>query len=405
MQVSPVDVRRGAVPRGLATSGPALLLYGFRPFFLGAGMFAVVAMMLWIGALTLNWDIGGNLYGPLNYHAHEMIFGYAAAALAGFMLTAIPNWTGRLPVSGAPLAALVALWLAGRLVMVWPDILPAYAGAFLEAAFLPVLAGVAAREIIAGRNWKNLKILVALGLLSAVNVAFHAAVITDADPMVAFRAGVAVLIALIGLVGGRVVPSFTRNWLHRNGALKLPHPADRVDEAATAISILALLTWTFIPTGIVTAVLAGAAGLLQLWRLSRWCGLATVAQPIVFVMHVAYLFLPLGLAGIASAAMDWISPASALHILTVGAIGNMTLAIMTRATLGHTGRKLEASRTTSLAYAALTLAAVIRPLAELIADHYHLILGISGGAWILAFAIFSVEYGRMLVTRSPGRGS
>ena len=155
--------RRGGIPRGLATDGPALLSYGFRPFFLGAGLFAIVAMALWIGALTEGWEVGGATYGALYWHAHEMLFGYSTAALAGFMLTAIPNWTGRLPVSGRPLLAIVLLWLAGRIVMLSPEAFGLYPAVVIEAAFVPVLAAIAGREIISGRNWKNLKILARTG--------------------------------------------------------------------------------------------------------------------------------------------------------------------------------------------------------------------------------------------------
>lgn len=393
---------KGGIPRGLATDGPALLSYGFRPFFLGAGVYAVLAMGLWIAALTSGWEVGGTTYGPLNWHAHEMVFGYTTAALAGFMLTAIPNWTGRLPVSGLPLLALVLLWLAGRLAMLVPEALGPYLAAVVEAAFVPALAAIAGREIISGRNWKNLKILIALTVLGAVNIAFHTLVLTGGDPQYMFRAGISALVALIALVGGRIVPSFTRNWLNKAGASRVPAPFGSLDQAAVTVLVVALAAWTVFPETLPTALLATAAAVLQLWRVLRWRGHATLEEPLVAVLHVAYLFVPIGMAGVALAALGWLQAPSALHLLTVGAIGNMTLAVMTRATLGHTGRRLTASGWTSLAYLLVLVAAVIRPFAELLPDYYHLILEVSAGAWILAFSVFSVEYGRMLVMPRVG---
>ena len=389
--------RRGGIPRGIATSGPALLAYGFRPFFLGAGLFGVLSMVLWLGALIGGWPIGGKVYAGFVWHAHEMIFGYATAALAGFMLTAIPNWTGRLPVSGRPLALLVALWAAGRLVMAAPDLLGAYPSAVIDGAFLPVLALIAGREIVAGRNWKNLKILVGLGLLSAVNIALHVAILGGHDAAALFRAGIAVFIMLIALVGGRIVPSFTRNWLARQGLAPLPQPFGRLDIVAMTITGLALATWIVLPADLVTAGTAFLAALAQLARLAGWRGHRTLPEPLVAVLHAGYLFVPLGLVAIGLAALHWLSPTSALHVLTVGAIGVMTLAVMTRATLGHTGRRLAASKPTLAAYLALLAAALVRPTAEMAPDLFQTLAALSAAGWIAAFGLFLVEYGPMLL--------
>lgn len=394
--------RRGGIPRGLATEGPAVLSYGFRPFFLAAGVFAPLAMLVWIAELTLGWGIGGTTYGALAWHAHEMLFGYSVAALAGFMLTAIPNWTGRLPVSGRPLLVLVLTWLAGRVVMLDPDLVGVYPAAAIDAVFLPLLAAIAAREVIAGRNWKNLKILVALATLAAVNLTFHAVLLMGGDPAPVFRAGVAVLIALVGLVGGRIIPSFTRNWLAKAGAKTMPAPFGRFDMVAMAVPIVALAAWTIAPGELPTAATAIAAAILQLVRLWRWRGVAALAEPLLLVLHLAYLFIPLGLAGIALEAAGWLSGASVLHIFTVGVIGTMTLAVMTRATRGHTGRKLTASSLTSLSYLALLFAAVLRPFAELLPEHYQLLIEAAGTCWILAFVMFVAEYGAILVMRRLG---
>lgn len=395
-----VSKDRQPVPRGIARSGPPVLSYGFRPFFLLAGIFAIAAMVGWIGALTAGWGVGGD-YGMLNWHAHEMLFGYTSAALAGYMLTAIPNWTGRLPVSGLPLLGLVAVWLAGRLTMAVPGIMGLPLSMVVEACFLPLMAAIAAVEIIAGKNWKNLKILAGLSALSLVNIAFHVSVAFNGVALEASRAGVAIYVMLIAVVGGRIVPSFTRNWLAKAGAPRLPAPFGRFDVVAMAWLLVTLALWVAFPETIVTAGAAVGAAVLHAVRLARWHGRRTVDEPLLLALHVGYAFVPLGMLSVALASLGWIANASALHVLTVGAIGGMTLAIMTRASLGHTGRALKASLCTSVAYLALTLSAVLRPFAELIPSQYHFLLALSGACWLIAFGLFVLEFGPMLV--SPRR--
>jgi uncharacterized protein involved in response to NO len=384
------------VPRGLAQDGPAILSYGFRPFFMAAGVWAVMAMALWLGAILKGWPVGGS-YGAINWHAHEMLFGYASAALAGFMLTAVPNWTGRLPVSGRPLLVLVLIWCAGRMAMLMPDAGGLAASAIIESLFLPALAFVAGREIVSGRNWKNLKILAALVTLSMANVSFHAAVLTGFDSGYAYRGTIAALLMLIALVGGRIVPSFTRNWLAKR-RLGLPAPFDRVDQAALIVTGIALLSWTIKGVPMVTAGLCLAAAALQALRLWRWRGWLARSEPIVLILHVAYVFIPLGLLAIVASTVGWTSEISSLHLFTVGAIGLMTLAVMTRATLGHTGRAVAASGTMCAAYAALIAAALFRPAAEAIPELYTLLLTISAILWLFAFGAFLVACGPMLVS-------
>ena len=387
---------RKPVPRGIASSGPAVLSYGFRPFFLGAGLFAVVAMASWIGALAAGLEVGGS-YGALNWHAHEMLFGYTSAALAGYMLTAIPNWTGRLPVSGSQLLGLVLLWLLGRILMIWPGPLGAPGAALVGSFFLPTLAVVAGIEILAGRNWKNLKILAGLCGLSAANVAFHSTVLVFGSAAEASRAGVAIYIMLIAIVGGRVVPSFTRNWLVKAASKVLPAPFGRFDTIATASLVPALLLWVAIPQGVPTALATAAVAVLHAFRLARWRGWLTIDEPLLLAPHVAYAFVPIGLAAVAAAGMEWLAEASALHLLTVGAMGGMTLAIMTRASLGHTGRPLKASPLTALSYLALMVSAIVRPFAELLPSAYHLLLTVAGAGWLAAFGLFALEYAPMLM--------
>jgi uncharacterized protein involved in response to NO len=358
-------------------------------------------MVLWLGAIVWGWPAGGAVYGPVAWHAHEMLFGYATAALAGFLLTTIPNWTGRLPVSGFSLLGLVLLWLAGRLAMAVPDGLGAVAAGAIDSAFLIVLAAVAAREILAGRNWRNLKIVVVVSLLATVNIGFHGTMIANGDPAIIYRGTIALFVMLIGLVGGRIIPSFTRNWLAKRKAERLPMPFDRFDVTAMVVLAAALVSWTIFPQAPVTAAIAAVAALGQGVRLARWRTASIQREPMLLILHVGYAFVPLGLIAVAAAATGVIDAVSALHVLTVGAIGTTTVAVMTRATLGHTGRPIAASVSTIACFLAIVVAATTRPLAAFWPDAFLPVLAASGTAWVLAFALFTIEYGVMVL--SPRR--
>lgn len=393
---------RKPVPRGIARSGPAILSYGFRPFFLLAGFHASLSMALWIGALSGLWSVGGT-EGPIAWHAHEMLFGYATAALGGFVLTAVPNWTGRLPVSGLPLAALVALWLAGRSVDLAPALLGDAVSALIDSLYLPALAFVVTREVVAGSNWQNARVAVGLTTLAGLNIAFHAIALQGADPAIVFRATVALYVLLVCHIGGRIVPSFTRNYLARRGATRLPAPMGWIDQAALASALVAGLSWTVFPQAWPTLTTALVAAGLNGLRLLRWRGAATWREPLLLVLHVGYAFVPIGYVAVALASLDLLSAASALHLLTVGVIGMMTFAVMTRATRGHTGRPLAASRMTAVSYACVALVALLRPMAELVASAYLALLTLSAILWIIAYGLFVVEHAPMLARPSPAR--
>ena len=214
---------RGGIPRGLSRTGPVLFSYGFRPFFLGGAVWAVLAMALWVMAVSGHALPGGD-YGAANWHMHEMLFGFASAVLSGFLMTAVPNWTGRMPLSGRPLMALVALWLVGRLALTWPPGGAVWLGVLADALFLPVMAAVFAVEIIAGRKWRDLKVVAAVTVLALANLGFHLAVLRGGDPTMAARAAISAYVMLIVIIGGRITPSFTRNWLARRGPGPLPVP-------------------------------------------------------------------------------------------------------------------------------------------------------------------------------------
>lgn len=386
------------VPRLQPYSGPALFSYGFRPFFLAGALYAALAIALWLpqylGEIALP-----NALAPLAWHAHEMLFGFIPAVITGFLLTAIPNWTGRLPLQGGPLIALLLVWLAGRIAVAasaeigWATVMA------IDSAYLLLLAAVIAREIVAGKNWRNLKVFVIVALLFASNVAFHIEARLTGEAAYAQRAAIAATILLVILIGGRVTPSFTRNWLVRGNPGRLPAAADRTDNAIVALSALAAAVWVAVPQGGAASALLASAGVAQLARLARWVGWRARRDALVLVLHVFYAFIPIGfiLAALAAARPD-IAPMSAgEHAWTVGAVGGMILAVMTRATLGHTGHALRASRAAVAIYAALAVAALAR-IAAALAPAWSLgLLHAAAGAWILAFAGFAISYGPLLM--------
>jgi uncharacterized protein involved in response to NO len=388
-----------ALARRRDYAGPALFSYGFRPFFLAAGVWAAFGILLWLpqylGTLTLP-----TYFGALDWHIHEMLYGYVAASIAGFLLTAIPNWTGRLPVSGWPLAGLALLWLAGRAAILFSGVIGGFAAAVIDVSFLAALAAVAAREIVAGKNWRNLRVLVLLGVLIAGNIVFHAEVLMKGAADYGIRIAIAAVILLISLIGGRIVPSFTGNWLARNNPGRRPAPFSRFDMVALAASALALIAWIAAPAHPVSGALLLMAGLLQAARLARWAGDRALADRLVLVLHVAYLFVPLGFLLIGASAFLTAVPASAgVHAWTTGAIGLMTLAVMTRATLGHTGRPLQAGPATQAIYALVLVSALLRIAAALTGP--IALLDAAGTAWIAGFACYVVVYGPLLLLRKP----
>jgi uncharacterized protein involved in response to NO len=358
--------RPGGIPR-LRPEAIPLLSYGFRPFFLSAALWACIAMVLWIGLLSAWWSFADG-YGVIAWHAHEFLFGYIAAVMTGFLLTAIPNWTGRFPLQGKPLLGLLVLWLVGRAAMLATNQIGASAAAIIDCAYLVALTAVITREVVAGRNWRNLRVAVLVGLTAVANIVFQAEVLISAAPNYGLRLAVAAIVALIMVVGGRVTPSFTSNWLTRQGRQKRPAPFDRFDTIAIALAAVAIVTWIAVPNWYGTAALLLIMAAAQAARLSRWAGMRAWQEPILFVLHVGYAFVPLG-ALILSLSIMWpqrVPPSGALHAWTTGAMGLMTLAIMTRATLGHTGRDIVSAPTTVAIYGAMLVAALSRIAAPLL---------------------------------------
>jgi uncharacterized protein involved in response to NO len=388
---------RGGIPRLRDESIP-LLSYGFRPFFLGAGLWAVAAMALWLGLLSGVWSFAGG-YGAIAWHAHEFLFGYVTAVMTGFLLTAIPNWTGRFPLQGRPLLALFVLWLIGRIAMLLTDRIGGGAAALIDCAYLVTLTAVIAREIIAGKNWRNLRVAILVGLVALANIVFQVEVVVGGAPDYGLRLGCAAIVGLIMLVGGRITPSFTNNWLARQNSAKRPAPLGRFDMAALAVAGIALIAWIVAPGRAGSGVLLLVMALTQAARLARWAGERTWREPMLLILHVGYAFVPLGALalGISILWPGLMPPSGALHAWTTGAMGTMTLAVMTRATLGHTGHDIATAPATAIIYAAILLAALARVAAPLLPAYYDAGLVLAAVGWIAAFGTFVLFYGPMLL--------
>jgi uncharacterized protein involved in response to NO len=372
---------------------------GFRPFFLVAALWAAAAVAVWPPFFTGEIALP-TAFSPIDWHAHEMIYGYGVAVVVGFLLTAIPNWTGRMPVAGWPLAAFVGLWGAGRLAVFFSSAIGPAAAAFIDTAFLAVFAAISAREIAAGKNWRNLKVVAVLLLLAGTNLAFHVEASTQGAAPVASRAGIALIVFLILLIGGRIVPSFTHNWLARRGITSRPVRFAPSDRAIMIVSGLALLAWIALPDHRATGLALLASGIANLWRLSRWRGWSTLSDRLVLILHGGFFLASTGFlfAAVHAFRPDLFSAPTATHVWAVGAIGTMTLAMMTRVTLGHTGRDLVASRATQAIYSAVLIALLARVAMEFAPGSMVPMMYGAAAAWILAFTGFVAAYGPTLVT-------
>lgn len=367
---------------------PVLFSYAFRPFFLLSGVFAMLIIVLWV--MTLHGS-GLPATTPL-WHSHEMLLGFAMAAVAGFSLTAVANWTGRPAIQGTPLVLLVTCWLAGRLAMLLLTWLPTSLVFLLDMLFPVLLGYLLSREIIGGHSRRNYPLIAIIFAVAGLNALYHlgAGQWLPGGDRLAIYLLIHTLLLLVTIIAGRIVPSFTGNWLRQQGQDRLPVNSDRVNNAALGLTLLVGLAASFMPVHPLTGILAFTAALVHGLRLARWRGFATISNPVLFVLHAAYLWLPIGYALLGCAIFGWLfTPTAALHALTMGAIGSMVLAVTTRVALGHTGRPLKAARLTVLAYWILMIAVIVRVLGPLSGTRYIQMIDLSATAWVLAFALFT----------------
>lgn len=373
------------MPRGL--SAIPFLSMGFRPFFFAAAALALMIMPVWLWAWAHAPLYTPRLSAP-QWHASVMVFGYGGAVLTGFVLTAVANWTARPPVAGPWLLVLLALWLCA-LAAPFIDGIAGEMVALAGSAFAVLLAGLVWREVIAAGNRRNYKVAAVISVFAIAGLLFAwpggGAGLQD----IAIRLGLAVLAVLLTLVGGRITPAFTRNWLKARGE-EGPGPETRLDMAGLVLTPVAAALWVALPYEHLTGVMLVLAGLVAGARLVRWKSLSVTAEPLLLTLHAGYAWtaIALVLLGLHALAPAWVPRDAGLHALGGGAIGVMTLSVMTRATLGHTGRALKAGVAVSAMLLAINMSALLRVVSPWLEGLYGYGLMVSGALWTIAFAIF-----------------
>lgn len=379
------------MPRGL--SAIPFLSMGFRPFFFAAAALALLIMPVWLWAWAHAPLYTPRLSAP-QWHASVMVFGYGGAVLTGFVLTAVANWTARPPVAGPWLLVLLALWLCA-LAAPFIDGIAGEMVALAGSAFAVLLAGLVWREVIAAGNRRNYKVAAVISVFAIAGLLFAwpggGAGLQD----IAIRLGLAVLAVLLTLVGGRITPAFTRNWLKARGE-EGPGPETRLDMAGLVLTPVAAALWVALPYEHLTGVMLVLAGLVAGARLVRWKALSVTAEPLLLTLHAGYAWtaIALVLLGLHALAPAWVPRDAGLHALGGGAIGVMTLSVMTRATLGHTGRALKAGVAVSAMLLAINMSALLRVVSPWLEGLYGYGLMVSGALWTIAFAIFLALYAK-----------
>lgn len=371
-------------------SGCAVLALGFRPFYLLAAVLAVLLVPVWILLLTGVIALAPGV-SPLLWHGHEMIFGFTAAIIVGFLFTAGRNWTGLQTPTGAPLAALVVLWLAGRVA---PFVLPAAAAALVDLAFLPVAAMVLGRVLIRAGSRRNYFILALLIVLGLANLFSHAGAQGwfAVSPLLGLHLAIAVIATLCTAIAGRIVPSFTANALKT-----VPWQRMRIDQLAIGGTLVSLVLWAFDGPAGVLVPFTTATAVLQAVRCNGWRPWATLHTPLLWILHLSHGWLIVALLMLAAAGMGLVPASAVVHVLTVGLIAGLILGMITRTTLGHTGRLLRAGSIETACYLLLQAALALRVLPQFFMPTAYLPgLQVSAALWALCFALYLLKYAPML---------
>ena len=382
--------------------GPAFLSYGFRPFFLGAALFAALSVLIWV-ALFAGKTQAAFLYSPREWHVHEMLFGYLPALIAGFLLTAMPNWTDRMPLRGVPLLLLFLLWLGGRLLMAlpWAGATPA---AVVDGAFLVLLATYVWREIVVARSWDRAPIGVLVSFFAGANILFHVAALRGMPTDLPERLALSVMTMLLTIIGGRLAPTFTREYLADRNVSRLPEVFSQTDGGAIILVLVSVISWIIGPESMWTGTVLFVAGVASVVRLFRWGGWRTWKEPLVLILHIGYGWVALFLIALGASILGvGFSPENAVHLLTTGAMGAMTLAVMTRASLGHTGRPRHADGFTVSMYVLINVGALLRifaPNVDIPTALTYALLGLSALCWSGAYILFACVYGPYLIRPS-----
>lgn len=373
---------------------PTILTAGFRVFFLAAALYAIAAMAVWLGWIGVNAAGGAPAHMPFDaapqfWHAHEMIYGFATAAIAGFLVTAVPNWTGAPAVGPGVVTTAAGLWLSGRVAVFFSAAIPAWAVAAVDLAFLPVLAAIALTQLARRPKPANLMVVALLALLWSGDLLVHLdwAGAAAGDAGRGLRAGLLTIAALIAIIGGRVTPAFTRNALAPEPVPATPGPLNALTIAA-AIA-LPVLTLADAPTSVI-GVTAFVAAIGQSLRLARWRGLRTLDRPILWSLHLPGAMLALGWFALGLSSFGAFDGIAALHLIGIGAAGGMVLAMMGRAGLGHSGRPLVFGSGLAIACALIPAAALLRAVGSFrdIGLYYTSVIA-AGVLWCVAFGIFA----------------
>lgn len=373
-----------------------LFALGFRAFFVLAGLSALLLIVLW-NAIYNGKLSAANYFGNVNWHAHEMLLGYSAAVIAGFLLTAVKNWTGRTTLTGDQLASLCLIWLYGRIAPFYAGLLPDGVIAAIDFAFLPILAYQIAKPILATRQYRNLIFIGILAILALANGLIHAGILASTPHLtwIGLQTAVATIVLLILVIAGRVFPFFTERGLP--GVRVSSSPVYEYGAIGSAVLVYGLLL-----AGIGGTLLALASGLAVLFNSVRvwgWYVQRIWYVPLLWVLYAGYAWIILGFGLTALSAYALVQPSLSLHAFTVGGIGVLTLGMMARVSLGHTGRALRVSNAMAIAFILLNAAALIRVLLPIaLPDWYGTLVYLSTLFWLAAFALFIYVYSPMLTT-------
>ena len=385
---------------------------GFRPLFICTALSALALLCWWISYLYGYLPGPSSSFSPIAWHSHEMLFAFIGSAIGGFLLAAVAKWSGRTPVNGVPLMLLVACWILGRVAISFgagfsPELI-----LIADSSYWILLALLVGREILISRNYRNLKVVLILMLFILLNSLFHLGSFPQfAEELpelqsYAIRAALMLVCLLISLIGGRIIPAFTGNWLRQKQIrdnqqlpLKLPAPFGAADIVAVIATILLAFSWTLFPEALGTAAIAVIASMLQLFRLARWNSLSIIREPMLLSLHIGYAWIGVGFLIIAVSVFSNAVPTStAVHALSVGAMAGLILSVAARAALGHTNRLLKAGGLMTIAFWVINLAALTRVLASLYPTHF---LPVSAVLWLLAFLLFAIRYLPILISPAP----
>jgi len=376
----------------------SLFAYGFRPHFLLAGVAALLLVPVWASSFVMGTPLGSS-WPPMLWHGHEMLFGFITSAMAGFLLTAVPSWTGQKGFAGRPLIMLVGLWLAARLLIASSGLWPPVLITAVDLAFLPALALLVAGPLLRSRS-RNTPLLLVLALFWLTDVVFHMGLLRSNPPLAlqALHVGIDVVLVLVTVIGGRIVPAFTNSALRTLGLPDAARNRAVVTGLAVAAMVLIMLIDMFAPETRLAGLIAALAAVVQGARLLQWATWRTLRQPIVWVLHLSYAWIPVGLALKAVALLSGAAIAAFwLHALTIGALTTMIVAVMTRASLGHTGRALVVDPLITLAYLLLTGAASIRVFGlSALGLNYPSVIALAALCWTTAFLLFVGVYAPIL---------